>query len=92
MLQTNMQDYDIMNPTLHIEIDVPDLVQSKIEAAQLEIENATGFHASMNELYVFALANGADNIAPDYIDAVIIAAERIKQRELPLSELANLSK
>jgi hypothetical protein len=46
----------------------------------------------MNELYVFALTNGVETIAEDYIDAVIIAHERMKQRDLPLSELTNLSK
>ena len=81
-----------MNSILNIQIDVPELVQAKVEAAQLEIEKETGFPVSMNELYVFALTNGVENIAPDYIDAVIIAAERIKQRELPLSQLAGLSR
>lgn len=81
-----------MNSILNIQIDVPELVQTHIEAAQIEIEKATGFPASINELYVFALTTGVETIAQDYIDAVIIAHERLKQRDLPLSELANLSK
>jgi len=80
-----------MNSFLHIQIDVPENVQNKIEAAQIEIEKVTGFPPSINELYVFALANGVEEIAQDYIDAVIIAHERSKQRDLPLPELANLN-
>jgi len=81
-----------MNSILNIQIDVPERVQTKIDTAQIEIEKATGFPASMNELYVFALTNGVETIAEDYIDAVIIAHERMKQRDLPLSEMTNLSK
>ena len=81
-----------MNSILNIQIDVPERVQTKIETAQIEIERATGFPPSVNELYVFALVNGVEDIAQDYIDAVIIAHERSNQSELPLPELTNLSR
>jgi hypothetical protein len=46
----------------------------------------------MNELYVLALTHGVEDLAQEYIDAVIIAHERSKQQNLPLSEAANLSR
>jgi hypothetical protein len=81
-----------MNSILNIQIDVPERVQTKIEAAQIEIERATGFPPSVNELYIFTLTQGVEDLAQEYIDAVIIAHERSKQRDLPLSDLAPFSK
>jgi hypothetical protein len=81
-----------MNSILHIQIDVPEQVHEEIETAQGEIEKATGFSPSLGELYVFAMTTGVETVAQDYIDAVIVAIERRNQKELPLPELASLSR
>jgi hypothetical protein len=81
-----------MNSILNIQIDVPEQVHEDIEAAQEEIKNATGFEPSLGELYVFAMTTGVETVAQDYIDAVIVAIERRNQQELPLPELATLSR
>jgi hypothetical protein len=81
-----------MNPILNIQIDVPETIHAKIEAAQKEIENETGLPVPLNELYVTALEYGVDHVAEIQIDSIIVANERlVKERAVPLPELANLS-
>jgi hypothetical protein len=79
-----------MNPILNIQIDVPETVHSKLEAAQKEIESAVGYNASMNELYVNALLRGVDEVADFMIDLVIIANARV-QESSSLADHPNLS-
>jgi len=73
-----------MNPILNIQIDVPETVHAKLEAAQKEIEATVGYKASINELYVNALLRGVDEVAEFMIDLVIIANARLNQPELTL--------
>ena len=68
-----------MNPIFNIQIDVPETVHAKLEAAQKEIETKVGYQASMNELYVNALERGVDEVAEFMIDLVIIANARLQE-------------
>lgn len=78
--------------SIKVTLTVDELTDARVEAIKKQIQQEVGYPVAPEAIYLHALTNGMENITTDYVDAVLIAAEMIKQRRHSVSELADLGK